>query len=265
MLDSHTHLNSWILFSDRQKHISDFEEIGWDRLINAWSDREYNENGIKISKGYKWKSYIKCTLGLHPLEVVEWKITQENIDEELMKLENMYVENKEYVVAIWEIWIDVHYDWKQNIELQKELFDKQMKLARKYNLPVVIHSRDDFDNTYGILENYKDLKIYIHCRWYWPQEIAKVQNNFPNLWIGFCWNTTYPSAENLRNSLKLIELDKLLIETDAPYLPVKKFRGQTNTPAMITYLYDFISDFLWVERIELEKIVEKNFDRLYIN
>ena len=265
MLDSHTHINSWKLFLDRQKHISDFEEIGWDRLINAWSDREYNENGIKISKEYKWKSYIKCTLGLHPLEVVEWKITQENIDEELMKLENLYIENKEHVVAIGEIWIDIHYDWKANLQLQKLLFDNQMKLARKYNLPVVIHSRDDFDSTYEILESYKDLKIYIHCRWYWQNEIAKVQNNIPNLWIGFCWNTTYPSAQNLRDSLKLIELNKLLIETDAPYLPVKQFRGQMNTPAMITYLYDFVSDFLWIEREILEKQVEENFDRLYVN
>ena len=140
-----------------------------------------------------------------------------------------------------------------------------MKLARKYNLPVVIHSRDDFESTYEILGNYKDLKFYIHCWWYCPQEIAKVQNNFPNLWIWFCGNVTYPSAENLRNSLKLVELDKLLIDTDAPYLPVKKFRGQTNKPAMITYLYDFISDFLEIERVELEKKVKENFDRLYIN
>ena len=83
--------------------------------------------------------------------------------------------------------------------------------------------------------------------------------------IWFCWNTSYPSAQNLRDSLKIVDLDNLLIETDAPYLPVKEFRGQTNTPAMITYLYDFISDFLWIERLELEKIVEENFDRLYIN
>lgn len=265
MLDSHTHLNSWILFPDWQKHISDFEKEWWNRLVNAWSDWEYNENGITICKGYKWKSYVKCTLGLHPLEVVEWKVTNENINEELMRLENMYVENKEHVVAIWEIWIDVHYDWETNLELQKQLFDRQMKLARKYNLPVVIHSRDDFNSTYEILEIYKDLKIYIHCRWYWSQQIAKVQNNFPNLWIWFCGNTTYPSAQNLRDSLKMVDLDRLLIETDAPYLPVKQFRGQINTPAMITYLYDFISDFLWIERSELEEKVEKNFDRLYIN
>ena len=264
MLDSHTHLNSWTLFLEWEKHISDFENAWWNRLVNAWSDWEYNENGITICNEYKWKSYIKCTIGLHPLEVVEWKITNENVDDELIKLENMYVENKDHVVAIWEIWIDVHYDWEPNLELQKELFDKQMKLARKYNLPVVIHSRDDFESTYEILENYKDLKIYIHCRWYWPQEIAKVQNNFPNLWIGFCGNVTYPSAQNLRDSLKMVDLDKLLIETDAPYLPVKQFRGQKNTPAMITHLYDFISDFLWIERLELEKVVEENFDNLYI-
>ena len=114
-----------------------------------------------------------------------------------------------------------------------------------------------------IMQNYKDLKIYVHCRWYWPQEIAKIQNNIPNLWIWFCGNVTYPSAQNLRDSLKMVNLEKLLIETDAPYLPVKEFRGLINTPAMITHLYDFISEFLWIERNLLEKQVEENFDRLY--
>lgn len=265
MLDSHTHINSGVLFPDWERHISDFEDAGWDRLINAWSDWEYNKNWITICREYTWKSYIKCTLWLHPLEVVDWKITDQNIDNELENLENMYIENQDCVVAIWEIWIDIHYEWEQNLQLQKILFDKQMKLARKYNLPVVIHSRDDFETTYEILQNYKDLKIYIHCRWYGPQEIAICQNNFPNLWIWFCGNVTYPSAQNLRDSLKLVELDKLLIETDAPYLPVKEFRGKMNTPAMITHLYEFISRFLWIDRIELEKQVEENFDRLYIN
>lgn len=265
MLDSHTHINSWTLFPDWEKHIADFEQAWWDRLVNAGSDWEYNENGLEICKNYKWKSYIKCTLWLHPLDVVDGKVSWDDIDDQLQRLENMYVENKDYVVAIGEIWIDVHYEWDQNLQLQKELFDRQMKLARKYDLPVVIHSRDDFESTYEILQNYKDLKIYIHCRWYWPQEIAKIQNNFPNLWIWFCGNVTYPSAQNLRDSLKLVDLDKLLIETDAPYLPVKQFRGQTNTPAMIVYLYDFVSDFLWIEKMELERVVEENFDRLYIN
>jgi len=265
MLDSHTHLNSWKLFPDWQKHIADFEALSGNWLINAGSDWEYNENWIKICQEYKWILYIKCTIWLHPQEVTEWIVNPENIDEELIKLENMYLENKDYVVAIGEIWIDVHYDWEPNLELQKELFDRQMKLARKYNLPVVIHSRDDFDSTYEILENYKDLKIYVHCRWYWPKEIAKLQNNIPNLWIWFCGNVTYPSAQNLRDSLSLVDSNKLLIETDAPYLPVKEFRGQTNTPAMITYLYNFVSEFLWIERNILEQQVEVNFDKLYIN
>lgn len=265
MIDSHTHLNSDKLFENREQHLKDFEDEWWDRLVNAWASREYNENGIRISREYKWESFVKCSLWLHPDDAIDGIITDENLNGNIQKIENMYSENKEYVVAIWECWIDIHCECNPNIELQKKLFDAQCKLARKLWLPIMIHSRDDFDTTFEILENYKDLKIYVHCRWYWPKQIAKLQNNFQNLWVWFCGNTTYNSAENLRESLKLLDIDKLLIETDAPYLPTKKFRWQINTPAMITHLYDFISEFLWIERIELEKKVEKNFDRLYIN
>ncbi len=265
MLDAHTHLNCNKLFPEREKYISDFENAWWNRLINVWADSEYNKNWIIISKSYKWTSFIKCTIWFHPEYVADWVITLDNIDVYLKNLEQMYTENKEYIVAIWEIWIDVHCECDPKLEIQKVLFEKQLDLAKKYNLPVVIHSRDDFETTLDILKEYKDLKIYIHCRWYWPDEIRKAQNEFQNLRIWFCGNVTYNSAQNLRDSLAIMNLDQLLIETDAPYLPTKKFRWQLNTPAMITHLYDFISEFLWIERCYLGKIVEKNFDRLYIN
>lgn len=263
MIDSHTHLNCNTLFNNWEKHISDFEYEWWNRLINAWADREYNYNWIEISKNYKWTSFIKCSIWLHPSEIVEWKIKIDDIDNHILKLEELYLNNKKDIVAIWEIWIDTHDDLDPQIEWQKILFDKQCKLAKKYNLPIVIHSRDDFDNTYDILKNYKDIKVYIHCRWYGPNEIKILQKEFPNLRIGFCWNTTYNSAQNLRDSLAIMNINQLLIETDAPYLPTKKFRWQINTPAMIIHLYDFISEFLWIEKSNLIKITDSNFDRLY--
>ena len=156
MLDAHTHLNCNKLFPERENHISDFENAWWNRLINVWADSEYNKNWIIISKSYKWTSFIKCTIWFHPEYVADWVITLDNIDVYLKNLEQMYTENKEYIVAIWEIWIDVHCEFDPKLEIQKVLFEKQLDLAKKYNLPVVIHSRDDFETTLDILKEDKD-------------------------------------------------------------------------------------------------------------
>ncbi|HOQ79378.1 MAG TPA: TatD family hydrolase, partial [Candidatus Absconditabacterales bacterium] len=241
-IDSHTHLNSPTLFENRKKHILDFEKIGGQALVNIGADEEYNKNGITISKEYSGDSFIKCTVGLHPYEVVVGNINENNIEQKLNELEKLYLENKDHIVAIGEAGIDTHYEGDINLELQKELFKKQCDLAEKIQAPIIIHSRNDFDSTIEILQNYKKLKICFHCRGYGSEEIEKLKNyNLENYWIGFCGNVTYPKAQNIRDSLKICNLENILIETDAPYLSPQELRGQTNYPQNIQYIYDFIA------------------------
>jgi TatD DNase family protein len=136
-------------------------------------------------------------------------------------------------------------------------------LAKEFWLPIVIHSRDDFDTTMEVLENFKELKIYFHCRWYGPKEIEKVQNNFNNIWIGFCGNITYPKAQNIRDSLLACDIDNILVETDAPYLSPQNLRGETNSPANIMYTYKFISNEIKLDIDYLISKIENNFKKLY--
>jgi len=263
-IDSHTHLNSPTLFENRKKHILDFEKIWWQALVNIWADEEYNKNGITISKEYSWDSFIKCTVWLHPYEVVVGNINENNIEQKLNELEKLYLENKDHIVAIWEAGIDTHYEWDINLELQKELFKKQCDLAEKIQAPIIIHSRNDFDSTIEILQNYKKLKICFHCRWYGSEEIEKLKNyNLENYWIWFCGNVTYPKAQNIRDSLKICNLENILIETDAPYLSPQELRWQTNYPQNIQYIYDFIAKELNIDTKNLKKQIKKNFYSLY--
>lgn len=99
--------------------------------------------------------------------------------------------------------MDAHYpDYEKVKKLQQELFNAQCELARELALPVVIHSRDQFDDTLEIIKNYTDLKVYFHCRGYGPQELEVLHNLLPQLRVGFCGNITYPAAVQLRSSLK---------------------------------------------------------------
>lgn len=263
-IDSHTHLNSPILFLEWQKHILNFDEIWWKVIINSWSDDEYNKNGITIAREYNWNNIVKATIWFHPYEVVCGKINQENLQENIDRLKKDFVENKEYIVAIWEAGIDTHYEWwLECIMTQQKLLEAQCKLAKELWLPIIIHSRDDFDSTIDVLKNYKDLKIYFHCRWYWPKEIKILENLFPNIWIWFCGNITYPKAQNIRDSLAVVNKNNILLETDAPYLPPQEFRGKTNYPIYVKYIYDFVSDNLGINLLSLQEMIKNNANKLY--
>jgi len=275
LIDAHTHLNTKPLVQDWQWYIQKFIDAGGVALVNSWADEEYNLKGIEIAKqaqslklkaqSQKYPLIIKATVGWHPLECVEWVVTAENISDKMQWLKKLYIDNKEHVVAIGETGIDLHYlNWLETLEIQKILFIEHCEFARETWLPLVVHSRDAFEQTLEILKDYVDLTIYFHCRWYWSAEIKKLKDyKIKRLFIGFCWNVTYKKAEELRASLKLVPLDQLLLETDAPYLSPQVVRGETNHPANVRYIYDFVSEYLDMSPDVLSKQILSNFLSIY--
>ncbi len=265
-IDAHTHLNDPGLFLDRQDHLKHFIDKGGVWIINVWADTTFNQNAIHITqqRTKQSKCLVKAALWFHPYEVVINVISQENIATHIQDLKQQIQKNPDHVVAVGEAGIDLHYEWAQDtLELQKKLFDEQCKLAEELHFPLIIHSRDAFDETFDILKNYKKLKIYFHCRGYNPEQIQQLQDYFPHLRIWFCGNTTYKKAENLRDSLKATDINKLLLETDAPYLSPQAVRGQRNQPAHITHLYDYVAELLGISLQDLQTTVKKNFESLY--
>ena len=291
--DFHTHLNDPKLFFDWKQYLQDFISIWGKWLINIWVDDSWNKRAILIAeevKNYRdfiWTKVL-ASIWYHPSEVCfrytkdlsdDWFTLLDNFDltgfrwwsedkwmfQKIEKLKNLYLDHKDVVVWIGECWIDVHYpNWKKTIDLQKHFFDLQCQLAQELKLPIIIHSREDFNSTFDIVKNYKNLKIYFHCWWYWPEEIKKLLDYFPNIWIGFAWNLTYPKANNLRQSLKIVPLDNLVLETDAPYLTPQKVRWKTNKPSYIRYTYDFVASYLNIDIQVLSDKMEENFKRLYL-
>jgi TatD DNase family protein len=197
-------------------------------------------------------------LGLHP------EIFMQNETWNIQELKELILNNRNSVVAVGECGIDLYYPWSEQIlDNQKELFAIQCDLAQELNLPLVIHSRNAFNQTTDILKNYKNQNIYFHCWGYWQEQIKILQSFFPRLFIGICGNVTYKKADELRDSLKFIWEDQLLLETDAPYLSPQIVRWTQNEPANVRYIYDYVAEFLWKEKNALQGQIEKNFKYIY--
>lgn len=264
LYDSHTHLNSPELFKDYKKYVEEFIKIWGKKLINVWVDKKRTERALQIQKEYPNICYT--SVWFHPSEAVFSEELRKNKEKYLENVKN-YIEKlvkEDKIIAIWECGLDYHYEVNEKIkENQKELFILQCDIARKYNYPIIIHSRDAFEDSLKILKKYKDLKIYFHCWGYNEKQVDIVQKEFSNLYIGFDGNITYKKADNLRRSVKATNIDKLLLETDAPYLSPQIVRKYTNKPSYIEYTYDYVCELRWIKRKELEKQIKKNFEKLF--
>lgn len=263
IIDAHTHLNTNQLFWDYKKYLENFEKIWWKILVNAWANNEYNQKWIQIAKD-SINNFpnltVKTAIWRHPCDIPHNKADFLPL---LNELEKLYEENKDYIVAIGECGIDLHFPENPTVEIQQNALKLQAELARKLNLPLMIHSRDWFHETMEVLKDFSDLKIYFHAWWYGPDELIECERTFPNLRI-WCTNVIeYPSAEKIRESIRNIKTAKILTETDAPFLPPQSMRGQQNEPAYVTYVYDKLHEILGIEQKELEKTVEQNTKELY--
>jgi len=270
LYDFHTHLNDPKLYPKWQEYLNNFVQNWWKWLVNVWVDAIWNQRAVEIANYVKNDDILNkdvlvfSTIGYHPSEICFWNIKKTDFVKHILKLKELYLKNKDVIVWIWECWIDIYYpNWTETLDLQKEFFGLQCELAQELNLPLVIHSRDDFNSTFDILKNFKNLKIYFHCWWYWPEEVKKVLNYFPNVWIWFAWNVTYPKADKLRDSLKVVPFENLVLETDAPYLAPQVIRWQKNEPANVRFIYEFVSDFRSIEIEKICDIMEWNFKKLY--
>ena len=157
------------------------------------------------------------TIGIHPNEI------DSDIDDALKFIEDNLSNKK--IVGIGEIGLDYHYG-KDDAKLQKDVFIKQLELARKYNMPVTIHSRDAALDTYEIVKNYSDLKITYHCYSY-SLEMANILLK-QNIKFGIGGVLTFKNSKTIKEVVENIPLENILLETDSPYLSPEPFRGRKN-------------------------------------
>ncbi len=247
-IDSHCHLYHCYYNIDGE-FIKEIEE-NFVYLINIL----INEKEIRkfLSTPFNSKA-IKNAIGIYPEEARNFNKEMEN------NFKNYF--NQIDVIAVGECGIDFHWDYGE-INIQEKLFRFQIELSIEKNLPLIVHSREAFNDTYRILKEYNFKKPFIlHCFGYGIYEAVKFLEL--NSFFSFAGNITYPKAGSLRDVLKIIPLDRLLIETDAPYLSPQAVRGKKNTPFNINYTYEFISKFLEIEIDNLKNKIKNNFEKIF--
>lgn len=236
MIDTHCHLskNDYDNLEEIIKHMDS------NIMIASGADRKYNKEVVDLVKKHK---NIYGTIGLHPDEATTY--TKEDIE----FIEKNISNNK--IVGIGEIGLDYSREG-YNKEAQVILFKKQLEIARKNNLPVVIHSRDAIMDTYNILKEYQDLKIVLHCyssSVEMAKEFIKIGAKF-----GIGGVVTFKNGKKLQEVVKEIPLEYLLLETDSPYLTPEPYRGQKNEPYNITLVAEKIAS---IKNIEIEEVYKK--------
>lgn len=237
MFDTHAHLfREYYSSEEINEIVSSFE----GNIIVSGTDGKSNHEILDLN--YK---NIYITLGIHPESVLDYK------ESDLLFIEKNL--NNSRVLGIGEIGLDYHYG-KENKEKQIVLFRKQLDLARKYDKVVVIHSRDAMSDTINILREYSDLKKVLHCysgSLESAMELIKI-----NTYFGIGGVVTFKNSNNLINVVKNIPLDRILIETDSPYL--SPIRGEKNIPNNVMLIIKKIAEIKGISYDDVLSCTTKN-------
>lgn len=248
------------MYIDTHCHISKEDYSDIDLLVKENIDNKVNK---VIVSGCTKESIVEtlelidkydslyATIGYHPSEV---NITT---DEDLVLLEEQLKHKK--VVGVGEIGLDYHYG-KEDIEKQKELFRKQLSIAERNNLPVVIHSRDATQDTINILKEYPNVVGDIHC-FSGSLETARIYINM-GYYLGIGGVVTFKNS-NLSDVVKEIGLDRILLETDAPYLTPEPYRGKVNSSKYIPVIAEKIANILNISVDEVANTTTNNANILF--
>ncbi|AUP78966.1 TatD family hydrolase [Flavivirga eckloniae] len=244
--DTHTHLYSEAFDDDRNEMIDRAIEQGVSRFFIPAIDSEYTEAMLQLEKDYPDNMFLM--MGLHPTHV------KENYKEELKHVEHMLA--KRHFYAVGEIGIDLYWD-KSTLGIQQEAFKHQIRLAKQYKLPIVIHCRDAFDEIFEVLETEKsdDLFGIFHC-FTGTLEQAHQAISY-NMKLGIGGVATFKNGK-IDTFLNQIPLKHIVLETDAPYLAPVPYRGKRNESAYIKQVLEKLGHIYGVSLEDIAAITTQN-------
>lgn len=248
--DSHSHYNDEKFNEDRKKIIKDTFESGITKFVCAGYNIPSSLFSLELSKKYE---YIYSICGISPNDIPQseqelWK----SIDEIIQIVKE---KNSKKLVAIGEIGLDYYWN-KENSDLQKQAFIKQIELANEMKLPIVIHSRDASVDTIDIIRNHRVKKAGIfHCCQL-NQELVRQALEL-GYYISFAGPITFKNSKNAPDVVKMVPLDRILIETDSPYLSPEPNRGKRNDCRNVKYVAQKIAD---IKEISLEEVAKKTYE-----
>lgn len=250
IFDTHAHYDSENFNEDRENLVKELKDNGVIGILNCGSDLYGLRKSVELSRDF---DIFYAAVGIHPENADEF-------NEEVVKEIKEYVK-EEKVKAIGEIGLDYYWEENPPREVQKEVFRAQMKLADELNLPVIIHDRDAHGDTLEIIKEFPNVTGVIHC-FSGSVEFAKECIKL-GYYIGFTGVLTFKNAKKLVEVCKEIPADRMLVETDCPFMAPVPFRGKRNQSDYIEFIIDKMSEIRGVSGEEMNEILLKNKSDLF--
>lgn len=245
-IDSHCHLQHCT-----KNNLQEYSKIIAGQLTYL-IDVSTNMNEILKMNALKLPHNVLLSYGLYPDQAVDFNKEMAGHFKEIL--------TNNRPDAIGEIGIDYHRE--NNPVLQEKLFRYQIELSIELKLPLIIHSRDAFEDTFRILSEYSFNKaVILHCFGYGIKEAEEFLSR--GFYISFAGNLTYHSADKLRQAAVIIPIEKILLETDSPYLSPMPHRGEENNPLNVKHTYQYFAKLRKIDITELDREIEKNFKKIF--
>ena len=243
LIDSHCHLTDEAFDDDRLFILNDLSNFGIRGIINPATNLTDSKMAIELAEKY---DNFYAMAGIHPEEVDD--ITDKDL-EELAKLAQ-----NEKVIAIGEIGLD-YYWTDDNKARQKEIFIHQLELARKIKKPAVIHVRDSKDDVIEILKDYQDLKIQIHC---FSDDLETLEKYMQmGFYISIGGVVTFNNGTNEQNAARNVPIERLMLETDSPYLTPEPYRGLRNDPRRVVEVARKVAE---LRDMKIDKLAKRTYN-----
>ncbi len=254
-VDSHCHIDGPEYDIDREEVIARARDAGITTMLNVGTGDPRGaafERAVELAEK---QPDIYCAIGVHPHDA---KLFDKHAEQTLTELVN----ESSRVIAWGEIGLDYHYDHSPR-DVQREVFRRQLRIARAENLPVVIHSREAEEDTIAVMQEMSGYRRagVMHCFGGSLQMAHQAMDL--GFFISFAGNLTFKKADELRAVARQLPLERLLIETDCPYLTPVPFRGKRNEPARVVETAKCLAELKAVELAEIGRATTENFERLF--
>ena len=250
LFDTHAHLDDRAFDEDREALLASLPEQGLALVMNPGCSLESSRNTVKLAAAY---DYIYAAVGSHP-DVAD------EVNEEVLEEYRQLCKNNPKVKAIGEIGLDYYYEDIPR-EVQQKAFLMQMELARELDLPVIVHERDAHEDGMKIVREFPDVKGVFHC-YSGSAEMARQLVN-EGWYIGFTGVLTFKNARKAVEVAASIPLDRIVLETDCPYMAPVPFRGKRNDPGKLVHMAEKLAEIRGLSVEEIHRITTENGRRLY--
>lgn len=248
IIDTHTHIYDEQFqedFDDVMKNIKEQME----GIVSIGFDMESSLKSIELANKY---DFVHAVIGIHPVDIKKYNT---EIDKELERL----ALSEKKVVAIGEIGLDYHW-MEDSEEVQKEGFRRQIELAERVKLPIVIHTREALQDTLDILKEYPGAGGILHC---YPGSFQAAKPFLDRYYIGVGGTVTFKNNRKTKELVKELSLDRIVLETDCPYLTPVPFRGKRNQPVYTSYVAEEIARIKEISTEEVIEVTTENAKKIY--